>query len=99
MRSSPIGWKKSAVWVCTKCFKETTIAEDIKTEFKMRLREEGLGGSIRVMTSSCLGICPEGQQAVYIQPEQVLGEAFECDPQTEKEKLFETIKNKCVVKP
>lgn len=95
MRSSPVGWKKSAVWICTKCFAGTNVAEDLKVDFKGRLKEQGLGGQIRVMTSSCLGICPEGQQAVFIQPEQGLGEAIECDPRLEKDELLNAIKMKC----
>lgn len=95
MRSSPIGWKKSGVWICTKCFAGTSVAEDLKTDYKKRLNEEGLGKQIRVMTSSCLGICPEGSQALFIQPEGGSGEAFEFDPKIETESVFQKIKSKC----
>ncbi len=81
-------WKKTGVWICTKCFKETSIADEMKTEFKSKLKELGLSKEIRVMTSSCLGLCPENKQAVFVQRLNQNPEAYAIDPKSEKEKLF-----------
>ncbi len=81
-------WKKTGVWICTKCFKDTEIANDLKTEFKGRLKEMGLSKEIRVMTSSCLGLCPENKQAVFVQALGCLPEVYAIDLKSEKEELF-----------
>jgi hypothetical protein len=81
-------WKKTGVWICTKCFKNSSIAEDLKGEFKTKLKDVGLSKQIRVMTSSCLGVCPEKKQAVYVQKLGSAPEVYAIDPDTESEKLF-----------
>jgi hypothetical protein len=91
MHKSNLGWDKTAVWICTKCKAETTIAEDTKKEFKTRLKEAGLAAKIRVMTSSCLGLCPENLQAVVIVKPFSQPEPLECQLPEDKDALFEKI--------
>jgi hypothetical protein len=93
MHDSKIGWDKTAVWICTKCKAETSIAEDLKKEFKTRLKEAGLSSKIRVMTSSCLGLCPENLQALVIVSPQSTITALECQLPEDKEILFDRIKS------
>ncbi|MFN8847380.1 MAG: hypothetical protein ACK5V3_00585 [Bdellovibrionales bacterium] len=93
MHKSELGWNKTAVWICTKCKAETSIAEDTKKEFKSRLKELGLSSKVRVMTSSCLGLCPENLQAVVIVSPQSQVTALECQWPEDKEVLFERIKS------
>jgi hypothetical protein len=92
MHNSNLGWDKTAVWICTKCKADTTLAEDTKKEFKTRLKEAGLASKIRVMTSSCLGLCPENLQAVVIVQPKTEPVPLECQFPEDKEILFEKIK-------
>lgn len=87
-------WKKTGVWICTKCFKNTSVAEDLKSEFKTKLKDMGLSKEIRVMTSSCLGLCPENKQAVFVQKLNQNPEAYAIDPKSEKEELFLNLMNR-----
>lgn len=84
-------WSDAGVWICTKCFKGTDIAEDLKSDFKCRMKELGYGKRIRVMTSSCLGICPKNAQAIMIAPTDGSQEAFSFDPKEDKREIFEEI--------
>ena len=74
-----------------------SIAESIKSEFKSALNDQGLKGKVRVMTSSCLGVCPAGSQALSVvstkNPQKSLSLVF--DPFKEKELALDEIK-KCV---
>ena len=81
-------WHKTGVWICSKCQSDPQACESMKKEFKSRLKDIGLGQQIRVMTSSCLGECPEDQQAVLVQQMNKPAEIYEIDPVTEKEELF-----------
>ena len=81
-------WKKTGVWICTKCFKETDIAEVLKSDFKTKLKALGLSKEIRVMTSSCLGVCPENKQAIFVQELGSQPAVYAIDPKTESDELF-----------
>lgn len=78
-------WSEGALMICTKCGtrreecgqKNWTAdwAENTKMSMKKSLKEKGLAKSLRVMTASCLGLCPEGEQAVMFLQKQ--GEGVE----------------------
>lgn len=85
-------WSDAGVWICTKCFKGTDTAENLKSEFKSQLKEMGCGKRIRVMTSSCLGICPKEAQAMVVAPTLGKQLAFVFDPKKDKEEIFEKLK-------
>ncbi len=84
-------WKDAGVWICTNCFKGTGTAEDLKSEFKSRFKEMGCGKNIRVMTSSCLGICPPNAQAMVVAPVDQPQKAFIFDPKRDKDAIFEKL--------
>ncbi|MFN8791411.1 MAG: hypothetical protein ACK5Y2_08160 [Bdellovibrionales bacterium] len=90
-KSENFAWTQGAVWFCTKCFKETTVAEDMKSDLKNHLREMGRAKDLRVMTSSCLGICPEKAQAMVILPVQGKPEACSFDPEKDREQVFQKV--------
>ena len=56
------GWEESVVMVCKSCDDQ---AERIKTELKEMAKSE-FGKKVRVITTSCLGICPEKKIAISI---------------------------------
>ncbi len=73
MKEEKLGWNKVAVFICTKCGKSISgasadLAEDLKKELKLELKQLGLAEDIRVMTSSCLNICEKEFQAVAVIP-------------------------------
>ena len=62
-------WSESIVMVCSKCGKqfenpkEIDSPERIKTELKA-IAKERLGHKVRVITTSCLAICPQRKIAI-----------------------------------
>ncbi len=76
MRFEETVWSDGALMICTKCGtrreecgqKTWTAdwAENTKMSMKKTLKEKGLAKKLRVMTASCLGLCPEGEQAVML---------------------------------
>lgn len=69
-------WTDGALMICTKCSSRvekeghktwpSDWAESTKMAMKKDLKEKSLAKNLRVMTSSCLGLCPEGQQTVLL---------------------------------
>lgn len=77
MKREVTGWKDGALMICTKCGTRlgnaeprqtwtSEWAEQTKMAMKKELKEKGLAKNLRVMTSSCLGLCPEGEQTVLL---------------------------------
>lgn len=91
IKKENLKWSDAGVWICTKCFKGTDVAEELKSDFKCRLKDMGYGKRIRVMTSSCLGICPPEAQAILIAPTRKEAEAFSFDPKEDKKVIYEKI--------
>lgn len=89
IKKEDLKWSDAGVWICTKCFKGTDIADDLKTDFKCRMKDMGYGKRIRVMTSSCLGICPKDAQAILIAPKNGPEEAFSFDPKEDKKEIYD----------
>lgn len=85
----PPKWTSSALWICTKCEKsfktpwsgELPYSEDLKGFLKKELKSLGQDGGIRVMTSSCLGVCPTGEQAICVVPLGSEAQAFVYPPE------------------
>lgn len=109
MKTDKVYFSEYGIFICTKCQKSITaraadsmpstdIAESIKTQFKAELNNMGLKGKVRVMTSSCLGICPTGFQAIsqisMTDPSQNLSYVF--DPFEETNQVLETIKKSTI---
>ncbi|MBL7557405.1 MAG: (2Fe-2S) ferredoxin domain-containing protein [Bdellovibrionaceae bacterium] len=105
MKTDKVFFSEYAIFVCTKCQKSITartadsapatdIAESIKSQWKTEMNNMGLKGKVRVMTSSCLGVCPTGFQAVtqisMTNPNDSLSYVF--SPFEEANQVLETIK-------
>ncbi|WP_414513377.1 hypothetical protein [Nostoc sp. PCC 9305] len=55
-------WESGLVLVCSQCANEqlgSTASEDLENCLKSRLKFEGLWGDFRVVSTSCLGVCPQ----------------------------------------
>lgn len=85
MKTEPTGWSEGALMICTKCgtrgetASRTTWtsdwAEKTKMAMKKDLKEKQLSKKLRVMSCSCLGLCPENQQTVLLLEKTEKGEA------------------------
>ena len=91
MKSENTEWNKAGVWICTKCMKGTDTADSLKSDWKMKLKEMGLGREVRVMTTSCLDECPPHEQAILIAEKNGRQEVIVCNPKTEAEEVFQKI--------
>ncbi|MCL6751918.1 (2Fe-2S) ferredoxin domain-containing protein [Nostoc sp. CCCryo 231-06] len=70
-------WESGLVLVCSQCANErsnsfhltsksSTASEDLENWLKSRLKFEGLWGEFRVVSTSCLGVCPKSGITVVI---------------------------------
>jgi len=92
-----LGWEETVVLVCTKCGKQfeddlRDSPERIKTDLKAKAKSE-LGKKVRVITSSCLNICPENKIAIVkaSTQESAVFKAYAVDPNSSGEDLFAKI--------
>lgn len=54
------GWSEALVLICEKCCEKQSVElKELRKEVKETLREQGRKGELRVVSSSCLGICPK----------------------------------------
>jgi NADH:ubiquinone oxidoreductase subunit E len=69
VEESNVPWSHAVVMVCTKCSKKIVghdgIADDMKKDLKGELKELR-GKAVRVVTSSCLDVCPKNRMALAI---------------------------------
>lgn len=94
-------WEKAGIWICTKCGKSIPqdqisyppeeLGENLKNELKTKLRELGKSAEVRVMTSSCLGTCPVGYQAIQYLDKSGKNEIRIFHPEKEKAEIFNWI--------
>lgn len=65
-----IPWEIGSILLCTKCgakFNEPDMAEAIKSEIRKKQKSDETQGKIRVVTTSCLGVCfPEKQTVAFV---------------------------------
>lgn len=101
IETTKVGWEDTVVMICTKCAKQFSdpilndAPERIKSELKSKARSE-LGGSVRVITTSCLNICPVDKIAIA-KASTLLPSVFKgytVDPNVSGEELYETILKK-----
>ena len=60
-------WTDALVLVCEKCCdKKDVSAKDLRKDIKSQFKEQGLGHQIRVVSTSCLGICPKNQISMAV---------------------------------
>lgn len=71
IENTPVGWSETVVMICTKCGKQfqdlqsQVAPERIKSELKSKAKSE-LGQRVRVITTSCLNICPVDKIAIAV---------------------------------
>ncbi len=101
-KTKEVTWS-SGVWICSKCgnYLESAVkngpgqetAENLKTYLKTELSKRTSGSKdIRVMVSSCLSVCPRGQQAVVILSDSknsIRKTALALDPEKDREALLD----------
>lgn len=94
-------WSDLAVIVCTKCQTLFTpgqlkmtgdIADQLKNQYKKRLKEEGLSDQCRVMVSGCQHVCLENRQSVTFFPNQGPTKTITMNPDTDAEHVYQMIK-------
>ncbi len=93
-------WSERIVLVCDNCRAPGAIkpscghhgAEELRNWLKARLRESGDWGGIRVVTTSCLDVCPEEGVTVSIQEDQEEPELWILDPEKDRELLLTRIR-------
>ena len=73
IETAKVGWDEKIVMVCSTCAKQfplsvqddQDVAQRIKSELKAISKAE-LGKSVRIVTASCLNICPKNKVAIAI---------------------------------
>lgn len=98
-------WESGLVLVCSQCANErsnsshrttksSTASEDLENWLKSRLKFEGLWGEFRVVSSSCLGVCPRMGITVVIVNNGSHGNSpcLIVNPQSDCELLYSYIK-------
>ncbi|MDZ8140025.1 MAG: (2Fe-2S) ferredoxin domain-containing protein [Nostoc sp. DedQUE04] len=90
-------WESGLVLVCSQCANErlgSTASEDLENWLKSRLKFEGLWGDIRVVSTSCLGVCPRMGITVVIVSNGSHGNSpcLIVNPQSDRELLYSYIK-------
>jgi predicted metal-binding protein len=96
-------WLESGlVLVCERCFKERIpeetpdVAErigdfNLRDWLKNKLKEDGLWGPIRAISTSCMDVCARGRVTVCIQPRQGQASVFVVDPLAERDEVYRRI--------
>ncbi len=65
-------WSDELVVICSKCGKKLASKDNedpselLKSELKARVKEEELKHQLRVVTSSCMDLCPKDRIAVAV---------------------------------
>jgi predicted metal-binding protein len=74
-----VPWSDALILVCTKCSKKIRdqrgpespdLTESLKNSIKAHLRSANLAKQIRIVTSSCLDVCPENRLTVAVATEK-----------------------------
>lgn len=90
-------WESGLVLVCSQCANEqlgSTASEDLENWLKSRLKFEGLWGDFRVVSTSCLGVCPRMGITVVIVSNGSHGNSpcLIVNPRSDRELLYLYIK-------
>ena len=95
-------WSERIVLVCNNCRPPGALkpscghhgAEELRNWLKDRLKESGEWGGIRVVTTSCLDVCPAEGVTVSIQEDQEEPALWILDPEVDRENLLSRIRNR-----
>ncbi|MDM9581516.1 (2Fe-2S) ferredoxin domain-containing protein [Nostoc sp. GT001] len=90
-------WESALVLVCSQCANEqlgSTASEALENWLKSRLKFEGLWGDFRVVSTSCLGVCPRMGITVVIVSNRSHGNSpcLIVNPRSDRELLYSYIK-------
>ncbi|MCC5643882.1 (2Fe-2S) ferredoxin domain-containing protein [Nostoc sp. CHAB 5824] len=98
-------WESGLVLVCSQCANErsnsfhptsksSTASENLENWLKSRLKFEGLWGEFRVVSTSCLGVCPKSGITVVIVSNGSSGNSpcLIVNPRSDRELLYSRIK-------
>lgn len=97
-------WQNGLILVCSQCTVEqfsdsyhrvssgTTASEELQKWLKSRLKFDGLWGKYRVVSSSCLGVCPKERVAVVLYHNAVGQQCFIISGHSEREIFYSYIK-------
>ncbi|MBN3887374.1 MAG: (2Fe-2S) ferredoxin domain-containing protein [Nostoc sp.] len=90
-------WESGLVLVCSQCANEqlgSTASEDLENWLKSRLKFEGLWGDFRVVSTSCLGVCPRMGITVVIVSNGSHGNSpcLIVNPRSDRELLYSYVK-------
>ena len=90
-------WESGLVLVCSQCANEqsgSTASEELENWLKSRLKFEGLWGEFRVVSTSCLGVCPRMGITVVIVSNGSASNSpcLIVNPQSDRELLYSRIK-------
>jgi predicted metal-binding protein len=101
IENTEVGWEETVVMICSQCgaqFSDSQSLESparIKSELKTKAKSE-LGKKVRVITTSCLNICPVDKIAITVASTKEPGvfKAYAVDPRTSGEELYNKILKK-----
>ncbi|MBG1270435.1 (2Fe-2S) ferredoxin domain-containing protein [Nostoc sp. WHI] len=97
-------WENGLVLVCSQCTVEQfsgssyrinrgiTASEELQNWLKSRLKFDGLWGKYRVVSTSCLGVCPQERVVVVLRHDAIGQQCFIVSPQGDREILYSYIK-------
>ncbi|MBD2472283.1 (2Fe-2S) ferredoxin domain-containing protein [Nostoc sp. FACHB-145] len=98
-------WQNGLILVCSQCAAEkfsdsyhqvrsgTTASEELQKWLKSQLKLDGLWGKYRVVSTSCLGVCPKESVAVVFYHNAVGQQCFIISSHSEREILYSYIKH------
>lgn len=96
IESAELGWSSAVVMICSKCGaqfsdpEKNEAPERIKKDLK-KLTKENLGKSVRVITTSCLNICPVDKIAVVVAKNNAEAKAYNVSPDVSGDDLYKKI--------
>ncbi|MFA6238562.1 MAG: hypothetical protein WC635_14605 [Bacteriovorax sp.] len=102
IEGSEVGWSDTVVMICERCgeqFKsenQQSSPERIKGDLKSIAKSEFEKGTVRVITTSCLNICPENKIAITVASKSAkdIFKAYAVDADISGKDLFEEILKK-----
>ncbi|RYZ75417.1 MAG: hypothetical protein EOP05_07885 [Proteobacteria bacterium] len=94
IEAADVPWSHAVVMVCTKCSKKIVgseaLADDMKKDLKGELKSLR-GKAVRVVTASCLDVCPKNRMALAIASRNQDTVALVVDPKTKLSTLVDEI--------
>jgi predicted metal-binding protein len=97
IEKTEVGWSKSVVMICQRCGEQFQSSFDkvsperIKSELKSSVKAKNLGDEVRVITTSCLNMCPKERIAIAIAEEGRHFVGLSVDNKTSGDELFDQL--------